>query len=132
MIISAASPEKKINRNTKLRATLHETIDHLFVAVLTVTVHFIYFHFLFFSNRLLSALKSICETHSYFITLYYNGFLLLVIAKWASLLVDIDFSRGREVRGRLFGVEIVMTWHLLEICLSYIWRGTISLSFPLS
>ena len=39
---------------------LHKTYDHWSVAVLTVTQHFIYSHFWFFSNWLLSALNSIC------------------------------------------------------------------------
>ena len=38
----------------------HKTYDHWSVAVLTVTEHFIYSHFWFFSNWLLSALNSIC------------------------------------------------------------------------
>ena len=39
---------------------LHKTYDHWSVAVLTVTEPFIYSHFWFFSNWLLSALNSIC------------------------------------------------------------------------
>ena len=52
---------------------LHETYDHWSVAVLTVTVHFIYLHFwFFFSNLLLSALNTICLLHL-FSSLYDNG-----------------------------------------------------------
>ena len=39
---------------------LHKTYDHWSVAVLTANEHFIYSHFWFFSNLLLSALNSIC------------------------------------------------------------------------
>ena len=40
--------------------TLHKPYHHWSVAVLTVTEHFIYSHFWYFSNWLLSALNSIC------------------------------------------------------------------------
>ena len=48
---------------------------------------------IFFKNMLLSALDSICYPHFY-VTLYYNGSPIFVIAEWATLLVDIRCPRG--------------------------------------
>ena len=74
---------------------LHKTYDHWSAAVLTVTEHFIYFHFwFFFSNCLLSALNSICLPPFALFSLWWWISTIFVITKWATLLVDIHCPRS--------------------------------------
>ena len=73
---------------------LHKTYDHWSVAVLTANEHFIYSHFWFFLNLLLSTLNSICLPHL-FCYLYDNRFPLYLwspsglLCWWIFILSDV-------------------------------------------
>ena len=73
---------------------LHKNYDHWSVAVLTVTEHFIYSHFWFFSDWLLSPLNSIWLPPFVFFSLWWWISPIFVITKWSALLVSIHFPRG--------------------------------------
>ena len=68
---------------------LHKTYDQWSVAVLTVTEHFIYSNFWFFSYLLLSAMNSICLPPFVLFFLWSWILPIFLITKWATLLVDI-------------------------------------------
>ena len=73
---------------------LNKTYDHWSVPVLKVTEHFIYSHFWFFSNWLLSALNSICLNPFVLFSLWWWISPMFVITKWSTLLVSIHFPWG--------------------------------------
>ena len=110
---------------------LHKTYDQWSIAVLTVTEHFIYSHFWFFSNWLLFALNSICLPHL-FSSLYDNGFLLCLLSPsgllcWWIFIVNqvvlslVYLSIFSGLAG-MMSADIAQTlWSLVCSCLNSYW-----------
>ena len=74
---------------------LHETYDHWYVAVLTVTVHSSFFPtFDFFFEYVAFCTGLNLLTPSFMLSYIIMDLTIFVIAEWATLLVDIHCPQG--------------------------------------
>ena len=73
---------------------LHETYDHWSVAFLTVTVHYSFFHFLFFSKYLAFCTGFNLLTPIFLLPYIIMDLPIFVIAEWATLPGDLRPPRG--------------------------------------
>ena len=73
---------------------LHETSAHWSIAVLTVMVHFIYFHFRFYFFQLVAFCTEYNLLTHFLLRYKIMDLPLFEMAKWAILLVDIQCLRG--------------------------------------
>ena len=74
---------------------LHETYDHCYVAVLTVTVHSSFFPtFDFFFEYVAFWTGFNLLTPNFMLPYFIMDLPLFVLAEWATILVDIRYPRG--------------------------------------
>ena len=73
---------------------LHETYDHWSEAVLTVTVHYSFFHFSFFSKYVAFCTGFNLLTPIFLLPYIIMDLPIFVIAEWATMQVDIRSSRS--------------------------------------